>query len=74
MTKTATRTTGANVKAEMARRGVTQTDLADRLGMKQSALSKRLRGVISLNIDELTEIAKVLDVPLSALLPTEAAA
>lgn len=68
MTKTTARATGANIKAEMARRGVTQTGLAARLDITQSALSKRLRGVISLNVDELAAIADALDVPVSTLL------
>lgn len=68
MTKTTTRATGANVKAEMARRGVTQTELAARLNITQSALSKRLRGAVSINVDELAAIGHALDVPVFDLL------
>lgn len=66
--------TGANVRAEMARRGVSQTDLSARLGMNQSQISKRLSGTIAFTIDELVAIATTLGVPLAALLPADVAA
>lgn len=66
--------TGANVRAEMARRGVSQTDLSARLGMNQSQISKRLSGTIAFTIDELVAIATTLGVPLTALLPADVAA
>ena len=68
MTQTPTAQTGANVRAEMARRGVSQTAMASHLGLGQSALSKRLRGVIAFDINELTAIAQHLDVPLDTLI------
>lgn len=66
--------TGANVRAEMARRGVSQTDLSNRLGMNQSQISKRLSGTIAFTIDELVAIAATLGVPLSTLIPADVAA
>lgn len=68
MTKTSTRTAGANIRAEMARRQVTQTEMAQHLGITQPALSKRIRGIVPLNIDELAAIADRLEVPLDAIL------
>lgn len=66
---------GANVKAEMARAGLTQTDLASRLGLGQSGLSKRLRGSIAFDVNELAAVAAVLEVRLPVLLDgAEAAA
>lgn len=64
--------TGANVRAEMARRGVSQTTLAQRIGMSQAQVSKRLRGVIAFDINELAAVADFLNVPLALLLPTDA--
>lgn len=62
---------GANIRAEIARRGIHQTDLAAQLGISQSALSKRLRGTTPLDINEVADIAAALGVPLSTLLPSE---
>lgn len=75
MALTPTAHTGRNVRAEMARAGVSQADLAARVGLSQSALSKRLRGVVPFRVDELDAIARVLRVTASDLLPrTEAVA
>ena len=74
MTDTPTAKTGENVRAEMARRGVTQTTLARKIGLSQAAVSARIKGKTPFDINELCLIASVLNVPLTALLPTEAAA
>ena len=60
---------GANVRAEMARRGLTQTALADRLHISQTQVSARLRGRVPFDVNELTRVAEVLGVSLSTLLP-----
>jgi len=44
MTETATGQAGANVRAEMARRRISQQTLADLIGLSQAGLSKRLNG------------------------------
>lgn len=55
----------------MARRSVNQSTMAVALNMNQSQLSKRLRGTISLNVDELEAIAEYLDVdPVVFLKPS----
>lgn len=74
MDLTPTQQTGANVRAEMARKGVSQEELAARLGFSQSVVSKRLRGITPFDINELTLIAQHLGVPLASLLPAEAVA
>ena len=71
---TPTALTGANVRAEIARRGMSQATLAQVIGVSQSQFSKRLRGVIAFDINELSAIAKALDIPLADLLPKEPAA
>lgn len=65
---------GSNVKAEMARRGVTQAVIASSLSLSQPQVSARLRGVVTFRIDELLTVAAVLDVPLDSLLGEATAA
>lgn len=74
MAQTPTALTGTNVRAEMARRGVSQTALAVALGVTQPQVSARLRGVVPFNINELHVVAEFLNVPISTLLPTGVAA
>lgn len=59
---------GANVKAEMSRKGKTQNDLARVLGMSQVGVSRRLRGVTAFNVDELAAVSEALQVPIDKLL------
>lgn len=55
------------IRAWMGRRGVTQTALAETLGLSQSQISKRLRGTIPLDIVELKKIADFLGVDVATL-------
>lgn len=66
--KTAAQQTGANVRAEMARRGLTQSDLAGRLGMSQPMLSNRLLGKTAFDVDELAAVAAALDLDVNVLI------
>lgn len=59
---------GANIRAEMARRGVSQTAMASQMGIGQSALSKRLAGTVPLDVNELAAVARFLNVDLSVLI------
>lgn len=52
----------------MARRGVSQVALCSRLSLSQSQLSKRLSGVIPLDINEVHAIAEALSVDVATLL------
>ena len=56
------------VRAWMARRGVKQQDLADRLGITQPSFSMRLRGRTRWTINDLVIVAETLKVPVSVLL------
>lgn len=58
----------AEVRANMARARMTQTDLADVLGLTQSVVSKRLRGKIAFSVDELEKVADALGVHPATLL------
>ena len=65
---------GANTRAEMARRGISQTQVAERLGISQSAVSSRLLGRTPFDVNELVAVAEFLGVPVSALLGEKASA
>lgn len=62
------------VRIEMARRNITQTKLAALAGMKPQYLSRRMTADTAFDTDDLTAIAKALSVPITTLLPVEAAA
>lgn len=57
----------AEVRAAMGRRRVTQTQLAARLHLSQPAVSRRLHGEISFNVEELVTVADMLGVTVSDL-------
>lgn len=57
----------ANVKAELARRGKTQRDLADLLGLSTQAISRRLTGRLPFDVDELSAVAAYLGMPVASL-------
>lgn len=61
-------TVGATVRAELARRGLLQRQLAEHLGISQPQISRRLEGVIAFNVDELASVAEFLGVPVTLLL------
>jgi len=60
----------AEVRAEIARQGLTQQTLARQLDWKQPYLSRRLGGHVPLDVAELVAIAEVLGVPAVQFLPT----
>lgn len=68
-----TATLAANIRAEMGRRKMSQSDLATAVGMSQPGISKRLGGTVPWTFPELIAVAQVFDVPL-ALLTGEVAA
>jgi transcriptional regulator with XRE-family HTH domain len=57
----------SEVRAEMARRSLTQTDLAARLGWNQSMLSRRLSGEVAFSTTDIEQLANALSVPLGQL-------
>ena len=61
------------VRAEMARRRVTQTSIANDLHISQAALSRRLSGMVPFDVKELSALASLLDMPVSSLLGEVAA-
>lgn len=61
----------ARVRGVMAEKGVTQETLASLLGVTQSYISRRLSGAVDLRVAELQQVAEVLGVPVTRLLPDE---
>jgi predicted transcriptional regulator len=60
--------TAAQVRAEIARRRCSQTTIAAKLQLSQSAVSRRLAGDVAWSVSELVGLSELLDVPLSTLL------
>ena len=58
----------ANVRAEAARRGMTQADVARAMGLSRMAVSDRYRGRTPWTLDELEAVSSRLRCPVSALL------
>jgi transcriptional regulator with XRE-family HTH domain len=72
MTQTSTdEAVAANVRAEMGRHKCTQVTLADRIGMTQQALSRRLAAQTPFTVAELGRVADALGVALNALIASE---
>lgn len=64
-----TTTVASSIRAEMARRDITQQQLAALIGMSQQSLSRRLRGEFPFNTAELNRVGEALDVPAATFLP-----
>lgn len=71
MTTSSSHAAGA-IRAELARRRLSHSDLAKALGWSTTAVHRRLSGTTAIDIDELTAIAGFLEVPVSNLLPAPA--
>jgi transcriptional regulator with XRE-family HTH domain len=57
------------IRAEMARRRLSQTALAERLGTGQRSISRRLLGEVELTVGDVDQIAQILGMPIEQLLP-----
>lgn len=67
MADTPAQKVGRNVRAEMARNGITQDVLAARLNLTQPAVSRRLSGSVPFNVDELAVVTRMVGLSLSRL-------
>lgn len=70
MNNNPSRRVASNIRAEMARSGITTHELATAIGVNRNTLGRRLNhnGRTALTIDEIEAIAEHLGVPLDALL------
>ena len=57
----------ANVRAELARRRITQTDVAERLGVSRQNVAQRLNGSVDFRVGELISIANMLEITIGDL-------
>ena len=64
---TASRQAGGNVRAEMARKRISQATVGAHLGISQVSVSYKLSGKTPFTIDQLAAIADLLEVPLETL-------
>lgn len=65
---------GAEVRAELARQRMSQVTLAARMNVSQAYVGRRIAGEPAFNIGELDLIARILEVPITHLLPQQQAA
>lgn len=70
--KPAVERVAANVRAELARKGITQTDLAAKLDKSQPFISRRLSGRVAFDVSDLADIAEVLNIPMAVLVESAA--
>ncbi|WP_157932372.1 helix-turn-helix domain-containing protein [Mycobacteroides abscessus] len=61
----------ANVRAEMARRRVSQQTLANAMDLSFMSISRRMSGHVSFSISELYRVAEVLKVDIRTLIALE---
>lgn len=63
-----TATVADNIRAEMARKRMTQFQLAQHLDLSQAAVSRRLSGLTAFDVNELQQVADLLEVSPASLL------
>lgn len=59
------------VRALLARKMMTGADLAVAIGRSPMYVSRRIRGEVAFDLDDMQRLSEALDVPLISLLPTE---
>lgn len=68
MEQTTTERTASAVRAELARRKISGTELATALGWSRTTTWRRLNGSHAFDVNELAAVAEFLDVPLETLI------
>ncbi len=66
--------TSVEVRALLARRGLTVTALAPCVDLTVVALRRRIAGKVPWTVDEVRRVAAALDVPVAALVPEQVSA
>lgn len=59
-----------NIRVLMARRGVKQPQIAEILGISQAAISRRMNGQTTWNVDDLEQIGAAFEVSVAELIGT----
>lgn len=59
----------SEVRSVAARRQIKHRQLAEVTGLTQPGISRRLAGTVEFTISELVAIAKLLNVPITSLIP-----
>ena len=62
----------SNIRAESARRGVVQSDIASALGVQQGTISRRWRGGRAWPLEDLPTVAELLGVSVAYLVTDNA--
>lgn len=62
---------GKNISNVMTQRGMTQQNLADKLGISKQVMSKIIKGNKAINVTELSQIASILGSTTDSLLTVE---
>lgn len=68
MNNTQTPRITGNLRAEMARRGITQQQVADVLGLSQASVSRKLLGKSRISIDQLYEITEHFGIDMASII------
>ena len=63
----------ANVRAEAARRGISQATIASTLGINQAGISRRMSGQIDFSAPELSALATAFGIPVATFFGEDAA-
>jgi transcriptional regulator with XRE-family HTH domain len=61
----------AEVRAEMARQGVKQGQVAEALGISRVAAQRRINGEMPWDVAELAQVASFLGKPIAQFMPVE---
>ena len=65
MSNETTRRVAANLRAEVARQGLTQAAVAERVGIAQQGVSRRLSGRYAITVDDLEDFCTALDIAVA---------
>ena len=60
----------AEIRAELARQNITRSQLAQRIGLDDQALYRRLQGRKPISLEDVQAIAEALSVPVSRFTDT----
>lgn len=74
MDRRTTERTAASIRAELARRQISYSQLGRELGWKRSTTWRRVTGAQPFDVDELAAVASYLGLPVSSLIDGDQAA